>query len=150
MKHRKLRIAWSVAWGVLCVLLIALWVRSYSGTDSAMYMGLANFLDVNSVRGRVIVHYGENGSPRDSEFSWGSEPGIFTYSDIPTDHTFWIDNSLAFGEFIAAIPHWSFVSLFAIVGALPWISKVKRFSLRTLLIAMTLVAVALGLIVWPR
>ncbi len=34
MKHRKLRIAWSVAWGVLAVLLIALWVRSYWWVDS--------------------------------------------------------------------------------------------------------------------
>ena len=29
MKYRKLRIAWSVAWGVVAVLLIVLWVRSY-------------------------------------------------------------------------------------------------------------------------
>jgi hypothetical protein len=29
MKHRKLRIAWSVAWGLLAVLLIALCVASY-------------------------------------------------------------------------------------------------------------------------
>jgi hypothetical protein len=30
MKYRKLRIAWSVAWGILCLLLIVLIVRSYS------------------------------------------------------------------------------------------------------------------------
>ena len=29
MRFRKLRIAWSVAWGVLAVLLCVLWVRSY-------------------------------------------------------------------------------------------------------------------------
>ena len=29
MKYRKLRIAWSVAWGVVAVLLCVLWVRSY-------------------------------------------------------------------------------------------------------------------------
>ena len=29
MRFRKLRIAWSVVWGLACVLLIALWVRSY-------------------------------------------------------------------------------------------------------------------------
>ena len=29
MKHRKLRIAWSVAWGIVTVLLCVLWVRSY-------------------------------------------------------------------------------------------------------------------------
>ena len=29
MRFRKLRIAWSVAWGVLCMMLIALWGWSY-------------------------------------------------------------------------------------------------------------------------
>ena len=33
MRFRKLRIAWSVVCGVACVLLIVLWVRSYSQTD---------------------------------------------------------------------------------------------------------------------
>ena len=28
MKYRKLRIAWSVFWGVACVLLVVLWARS--------------------------------------------------------------------------------------------------------------------------
>src|SRR3954451_8568493 len=29
MRYRKLRIAWSVVWGIACLLLIVLWVRSY-------------------------------------------------------------------------------------------------------------------------
>src|SRR3954466_10399403 len=29
MRFRKLRIAWSAGWGLACVLLIVLWVRSY-------------------------------------------------------------------------------------------------------------------------
>jgi hypothetical protein len=33
MRYRKLRIAWSVAWGVLAVLLLTLWVRSYGRLD---------------------------------------------------------------------------------------------------------------------
>ena len=33
MKYRKLRIAWSVAWGVVAVLLCVLWVRSYWWDD---------------------------------------------------------------------------------------------------------------------
>src|SRR3954469_25199078 len=35
MKYRKLRIAWSVGWGVSAVLLMALWVRSYFIRDTA-------------------------------------------------------------------------------------------------------------------
>ena len=34
MRFRKLRIAWSVAWGVACLLLIVLWVRSYRQVDT--------------------------------------------------------------------------------------------------------------------
>ena len=33
MRFRKLRIAWSVVWGIACVLLIVLWVRSYWQVD---------------------------------------------------------------------------------------------------------------------
>ena len=40
---------------------------------------------------------------------------------------------------------------FAAFAVLPWIRQLRyRFSLRTLLIATTLIAVALGLIVWLR
>ena len=51
-------------------------------------------------------------------------------------------------------PYWFLVSVFATVGTLPWIHHLKwRYSLRTLLIGTTLVAVVLGLIVavlrWP-
>jgi hypothetical protein len=33
MRFRKLRIAWSVFWGLACVLVILLWVRSHSWRD---------------------------------------------------------------------------------------------------------------------
>jgi hypothetical protein len=35
LRYRKLRIVWSVGWGIACVLLIALWVRSYWRMDVA-------------------------------------------------------------------------------------------------------------------
>src|SRR6185369_6057413 len=34
MRFRKLRIAWSVFWGVVAVLLVVLWLRSYWCNDS--------------------------------------------------------------------------------------------------------------------
>src|ERR1700712_4224431 len=37
MKYRKLRIAWSVGFGSVAVLLIVLWVRSYSWHDTIIY-----------------------------------------------------------------------------------------------------------------
>ncbi len=50
-----------------------------------------------------------------------------------------------------AAPDWLPAIIVALVGGAPWVSSYpwsKRFGLRTLLIAMTLVAVGLGLIVW--
>src|SRR5690349_20538275 len=35
MKYRKLRITWSVMWGLVCALLIVFWVRSYWRFDTA-------------------------------------------------------------------------------------------------------------------
>ncbi len=46
------------------------------------------------------------------------------------------------------IADWLPTLLFATLAAVPWLPWSNRFSLRTLLIATTLVAVVLGLIVW--
>ncbi len=54
MKYRKLRIAWSVAWGIACVLLIVLWVRSYTWNDLIMYRLTAQkSIQFQSIRGRL-------------------------------------------------------------------------------------------------
>ncbi len=50
-------------------------------------------------------------------------------------------------------PYWFAVFAAIILGALaarPWIRFSKRFSLRTLLLAMTLVAIECALVVWLR
>ena len=48
----------------------------------------------------------------------------------------------------AQIPHWLLVSLITFGVAVPWIPWSRRFSLRTLLIATTLIAVVLGVAVY--
>jgi hypothetical protein len=49
-------------------------------------------------------------------------------------------------EMWVTLPHWFLVALCAMFSAFPWI-PIRRFSLRTMLVATTLVAVVLGLIV---
>jgi hypothetical protein len=44
---------------------------------------------------------------------------------------------------------WLVVMLAGALPVVPWLS-LKRFSLRTLLVATTLVAVVLGIVVWLR
>ena len=45
------------------------------------------------------------------------------------------------------VPYWFPVAILASLAAVPWIRWSKRFSLRTLLIATTLVAVGFGIVV---
>jgi hypothetical protein len=48
-----------------------------------------------------------------------------------------------------SLSHWLVVLITLVIAAVPWISRWQfRFSLRALLIATTLVAVVLGIIVW--
>jgi hypothetical protein len=49
-----------------------------------------------------------------------------------------------FGFFVI-VPHWFLVLLTGALAALPWIKRPYRFSFRTLLIAMTVLAVFLGI-----
>jgi hypothetical protein len=50
---------------------------------------------------------------------------------------------------VALFPIWFPITLVVLLGTVPWSGELNwRFSLRTLLIATTLIAVVLGLIVW--
>jgi hypothetical protein len=157
MKFRKLRIAWSVGWGLLAVLLIVLWVRGYWYWDH-LYNPISSksLVIIESASSRIILKLAipAPGSPWRWHLSrelrgnyWeGSSAGWheqnrdkgfigFAYYASP-----W--------ETIYRVPHWFLVLLPATLGVAPWLRWSKRFSLRTLLIATTLVAVVLGLAVW--
>ena len=133
---RYLRIAWSVAWGLACGLLIVLWVRSYSRLDALFCEHLRN---VVSSRGELCFSCSVSAPPT-----------------IPvTEHRFGPFSTMSFansdkyvqvGNEGWAIPTWLPIVLAGSLLPIPWLRV--RFSLRTLLIATTLIAAVLGLIVW--
>jgi hypothetical protein len=56
-----------------------------------------------------------------------------------------------YGGGMVALPYWFAVLLAVTLAVAPWIRQLNwRFTTRTLLIATTLVAILLGLIVWLR
>ena len=144
-RFRKLRIAFSAACGVLCLLLIVLWVRSFWYADD-----IARF---------------QNGNMYLIESAWGSLRPVFSNKEAPVNQWYFsservTDNGNPFAHatfgwdakdfptyFMAYVPHWLVALLFATAAAAPWMHWSKRFSLRTLLIAVTVVAVLLGLVV---
>src|SRR3954470_19207851 len=56
MRFRKLRIAWSVFWGLACVLLIVLWGRSYWRWDVVdLHWPTTDSVAFQSLHGRVYI-----------------------------------------------------------------------------------------------
>jgi hypothetical protein len=147
MRFRKLRIAFSATCAIACVLLIVLWVRSYSRRDDMFGpLSAAQWYDIEHVRGRVMLGISLRDLGRgitSTRLPIPGEPGIVQWPESP----------LGFGilQFPSGsgliVPYWFLVSLSTAITAIPWITWPKRFSLRTHLIATTLLAVVLGLFV---
>ncbi len=139
------RITWTVFCGIACVLLIALWVRSYWWLD---------MLQVPvSVRDKATF-ISCQGTQRVTKLR--SSSSVVTLTSQPTslvaiakpDNAFGFEAKRFASGFSITVPQWFLTSTIAALAAVPWIRKLKwHFSLRTLLIATTLVAVMLGVVV---
>ena len=145
MKYRKLRIAFSAACGILCLLLVVLWVRSWERQSSSVnWYGDAWKRQVPGERYYKI--FSNRGAIR---LSTSSTVGNWSVQVLEEERAV-----LGFGvlkgqtSLYSQMPHWFLVSLTAFAGIAPWIRWSKRFSLRTLLIGMTIIAALLGAIVW--
>jgi hypothetical protein len=135
--RRKLGIAFSAVCVIVCVLLIALWPRSYRWADSVM--GLPFIF--GSCQGNVLIN--------ERVTVTHVEPGT---TELTVQHPLGIQSLLIEGMAFRrlgeglAIPYWFLVIAAAMCAATPLLRW--RFSLRTLLIATTLVALLLGAIVY--
>jgi hypothetical protein len=150
---RRLRIAVSVFFAVLTVALCVQWVRSYWWQDYIYFWPSRTRLICSiSGHGWLQIDYAsfdpitaaEQSSPWEATtvrlrsptasprpgWDWGS------HRDINVWDTF------------ATFPYWFALAITGIAGALPWYPYSSRFSLRAMLLAVTLVAVVLGLGIW--
>jgi hypothetical protein len=160
-RFRKLCIAWSVACVVLCLLMIVLWVRSYSVTDGIHSIHSRGQLAFTSFPGRIRIAQEFSQDPRLAVMQ-GTD-----FTSVPMDDATKIvlldkyDKPMlsflgikaawfsSYRTYTVVIPDWFLTAVFMFAATAPWIRQLKwRFSFRTLLIAMTLLAVVLGLVVW--
>jgi hypothetical protein len=149
---KYLRIAVTALCLTACVLIVALWVRSYWRHDSIRtWISSSRSLVILSHEGFMVVHlrlynfvpfdelplvYFRSGTIGDSAYlppaSWSWRSGFIPESSY----------------FESSVPHWILLIVSGSLAIVPWIHWSKRFSLRTLLIATTLVAMGLGIIIW--
>ena len=148
---RYLRIFWTVFSGIACVLLCVMWVRSYSGSDCLYWENSP--VDEGCLRtvGGALHIIGTH--PLLSPFA-AKECGYWLDGTLfGKPHPIWLPSyEYSYWAYphrsSLLIPFWMLVLPTILVAVIPWIRWLPRFSLSTLLIATTLIAVLLGLIVW--
>jgi hypothetical protein len=135
---RLLKIAFTVGCGILCLLLVVLWVQTYQQSqewDLDEWMPtLFRIAGVYSVGGELKF------AMYDGRIEW---TGSLFAAHPPS--SFYCTTDDGFTQ--VGSPHWFIILFSGILGVLPWIHWPRRFDLRTLLITTTLVAVLLGAIV---
>jgi hypothetical protein len=143
---KTLRIAWSVAWGLAAVLLCVLWARSYWHADAIEINQGHDLTLIESLQGQITFYDGrwlDYYPPVKNLFYWKTKR---VSEAKPTWGRGFMWISGPHDEF--SLPHWCPGLISAALAALPWRRWPDRFSLRTLLIAITMVSVVLGLMVW--
>ena len=163
MRFRKLRITWSIVCALACVLLSMLWARSYWWNDQYFCQFSAKFLVIESYEGELTLGFTAPTKswqmPQDLDLEWwgGQSILMMEHHVYYTSHTSYDDNASLFTKLIRpfrrelpigiVVPTWFVVGLLAMLAIAPWIRHLSwRFSLRTLLIIMALVALVMGLI----
>src|SRR5258705_12200227 len=146
---RYLRIAFSATCLIACVLLIGLWVRSYGGMD---VLAITSHSVLSTGRGELVM------ASSDQNSRTRARPGHFERAPMSEFPEVWRKNRMwnLYAIYGSKLPRGrlslvvvklpALIVAFSVFGIAPWLRP--RFSLCTLLIATTLVAVALGLIVW--
>ncbi len=155
-RFRRIRFAVSVFFSALALALCVMWVRSYSAKETYQGPIWKYVVSIQSVRGELGIGFWD--WPYKS-FAWKKR----TITDSESMESLWepakgkvpLSNlgirwyrQLAPQMTLVVVPFWMPVSMATTIAVVPWIIHLRRFSLRTMLIVTTLVAVVLGLGVW--
>jgi hypothetical protein len=164
-RFRKLRIACSVVCGIVCVLLIVLWWQSRTeikgftshlishrfttGLSLLGEVGVAHGADLQeraeTPRGKLNEFSKE--FPGQGEYSYinrGPYPGLTGKMPPFKARLHWYRRG---DKWYVGAPHWLLVLCIATIGFVPWMRPSRGYSLRSLLIAVTVVAALLGCVI---
>lgn len=138
MLHHS-RVAFSTTCAIACALVVALWIRSFWRGD------VVQFGDQRAVASSY-------GSVQTLTVNFGNAVGdqtLVTFSqplnlELPKYSLLGFGYSPSDGWATVVIPFWFPTLILATAAACPWVRWHPRFSLRTLFVVSTLIAVALG------
>jgi hypothetical protein len=147
---RRLRITRSVFFAGVAATLCMLWARSYWWREQAVWVfAPGRYIDVQTDRGNLSSRFRDKGGqvrlPADAPKTFIFRSRWLSTSDRTQGFGWHVSRDFVF----IASPYWFLVLTAATANMLTALWRPRwHFSLRTLLIATTLVAVVLGLGVW--
>jgi hypothetical protein len=155
--RRLLNIA-SIVSLVLCVALMGMWVRSYYYLYSWEIRTNSRHLQLRTDRGLLTyweLHPIASKADADAVLNDVTQGRTFVTTAVdPRKHSAFNGTVLGFAldrqpwGINISVPIWSLVVAFAGIALLFWFLPSRRFSLRSLFIATTFLAVVLGMIAW--
>jgi hypothetical protein len=142
-----LRVAFSAACGIVAVLLIMLWVRSHNTLESWQGRVGGRAAHIQTARGRVILF----ALPRLHDRGYFRVPfkNFGPTTELERAITGSEKSCKVLGKMVPVfiLPYWSIVVPIVLGATLLLVPWPARFSLRSLLIAVTLIGLLLGLII---
>ena len=143
-----LRIAWTAFCGIAALLLFALWVRSYWRTDIIFRVNKSLMLTTigSSLGSTYLIRTDRSGGL--GLVAVLETKGWKHSIDEPVKPPKNFEWASSAKQLTIRAPIWFLVILLALATVLPWFGRARRYSLRTLLIAITLMAVVLGAAVY--
>src|SRR5262245_39996287 len=109
---RGLRIAWSVLFGILCLLFVVWWLRSYWVWDHPYFsIGPQRTIFFSSVRGRLNMNI--QPIPYPHSVSFGPQ------GEVPDPSSPWFEYYCDQGFFLLILPHFFYVLLAGALAVLP-------------------------------
>lgn len=141
---RKLRITASACFGALALAIAALWIWNHWNHDFSSF----SRTEIHFAASRIVLHINPSPGGKSQFLRTMSIEESWQYVDAihRNDNRWGFGHVNDWGTHIYITPHWFYFLVAITAAALPWTHS--RFSLRTLLLVTTLVALALGLIVW--
>ncbi len=141
---RYLRIAFTAVCGIMVVLLVVLWVRSYSSWYDLDVSGMNS--SVTAMKGKLFINEMFYPKETDTRTTVLLKDHLLGYPIRIT--VFRGGDFTPFGTGIT-IPIWCLILLSAALSFVPGLHQFSwHFTLRTLLLATTLIAAVLGFLVW--
>jgi hypothetical protein len=149
----KLRIAASLAFGLTAVVICVMWVRSYWWFEGYSIKQSTYHAGIAWCAGVLVIEGTNPANPnRNAGYFWSAfdDRGVRA---LKAELTYGFDLRRWNNSFVVAMPIWAVLiaTLLCMAQSFAvkdWPCVPSRFSLRTLLMATTLLAVALGMVVW--